>query len=348
MPDRSEDVRVTLRGSEYEGWDGLELTRTLDAFSVLSFGAPFEPERERFRDDFRPFSFHPLDVSVGGEPFFTGTLVDVDPSADPGRRSVGVSAYARPGVLDDCHMPPSSWPLEFNGLDLRSIATRVCEPWGIGVAVEGGSVGAVFPRVAMEPDAKPYAFLGDLARQRGFVLSDTPDGRLLLRRSATSTAPVVATLEEGVPPVVGVGVAFSPREYFSEITGVGAARAGRAGASSTVRNPHASVLRPRVYKPDDAEAGDVPSASAAQLGRMFGAAVSYEVPMPTWRTPGGELWAPNQVVELLAPGAMVYRTTRLIVRTVTYKRDAGVQSSVLGLVLPGVFTGEAPAEVPWA
>ncbi len=348
MPERNEDVRVHLRGQEYTGWGDLEITRTLDSFSTLGFAAPFEPEQERFREDFRPFSFHDLDVTVGGEPLFTGTLNDVDPSTVPDSRTVGVSAYARPGVLAFCHMPPSSWPLEFNGLNLQRIAERLGAPWNLGVLVDGGDVGAAFDRLSMEPDADPYAFLTDIAQQRGFVVADHPDGRIWLRRSATDAAPIILRLTEGEPPLMSVGVAFSPREYFSEITAIGGARAGRPGASATVQNPHARALRPRCYKPDDTEAGDVPAASRAQLGRMFGAAVTYEVPLPTWRNPQGVLWEPNQVVTLEAPGAMVYRPTRMIVRTVSLKKSASEQSAVLGLVLPGVFTSEAPEVEPWA
>lgn len=348
MPERREDVRIQIRGREYTGWQDLEVTQQLDSFATVSFSAPFEPDKQQFRDDFRPFSYHDLNVTVGGEPLLTGTLVDVDPARVPASRTVGVNGYARPGVLADCHMPPTAWPLEYNGLTLQQIAERVCSPWSIGVLVEGGNVGAAFDRVAMEPDADPSAFLADIARQRGFVVADHPDGRLWLRRSATSAAPVLVRLKEGAPPLISCGVSFSPREYFSEITGVGGARPGRGGAASTVRNPHATALRPRVYKPEDTEAGDVPSASRAQLGRMFGAAASYEIPLPTWRSPSGVLWAPNQVIEVEAPGAMVYRPTRMIVRTVAFKKSRDEQSAVLSLVLPGVFTGEAPEVLPWA
>lgn len=348
MPERVEDVRVRFSDREYVGWGDLEIVRQLDSFTTLGFAAPFDPDDAEFRGHFRPFSFRDLNVNVGDERVFTGTLIDVDPGMDPSKITVGVSAYARPGVLADVNMPPSAWPLEYNGMDLRQICERVCQPWDIGVVVDGDP-GAAFERVAMEPDAAPAAFLADLARQRGFVVTDHPSGRLWLRRSATNTAPVVARFSEGKAPLVSAGVSFSARDYFSEITGLGSARAGRGGASSTVRNPHASTLRPRVYKPDDTEAGDVPTASRAQMGRMFGAAATYEIPgLPTWRAPDGRLWEPNMVVELLAPSAMVYRSTRMIVRTVTLKRTADEQSASLSCVLPGTFSGEIPEVLPWA
>lgn len=346
MPERSEDVRLMLRGREYMGWSNLEITQTLDSFSTLSFSAPFEPERATFRTDFRPFSFAPMSVTVDGAPLFTGTMLEVAPDTAADARRVGVNAYAKPGVLADVNMPPSAWPLEYNGLRLPQIMERVCAPFGIGTLVDG-DVGAAFGRVALEPDGDPSAFLADLARQRGYVLRDAADGRLWATKSVASDAAPVARLEEGVAPVIRVSPAFSPREYYSEITGLGGARSGRPGASATARNERLTgVLRPRVYKPEDTEAGDVPAASRAQLGRMFGACVSYEVPLPTWRTPTGQLWAPNMPVTVLAPGAMVYRDTRMIVRSVTL-RKGDEQSCTLGLVLPGVFSSEIPEVMPW-
>lgn len=346
MPDRVEDVRIHLRGREYTGWSDLEITQSLDSFSTLSFSAPFEPERGSFREDFKPFSYAPVSVTVGGEPLFTGTIIDVDPSSDPAARRVGVSAYAKPGVLADVNMPPSAWPLEYNGLTLPQVMERVCSPFGIGVVVDGAA-GAPFERVALEPDGDPSAFLADLARQRGYILRDKPDGRLWALRSAPASAQPVARLREGVPPVVSVTPTFSPRDYYSEITGLGGARSGRPGASATASNTRLTdVVRPRVYKPEDTEVGDVPAASRAQLGRMFGACVSYEIPMPTWRTPTGDLWAPNAVATVFAEGAMVYRETRVIVRNVTLKLG-DEKSCSLGLVLPGAYSSEIPEVMPW-
>lgn len=229
---------------------------------------------------------------------------------------------------------------------LRSVSRRA----RVASDVPGPSAridGAPFDRVAIEPEKAPWPFLSELAKQRGVILSDTPLGELLILRSSEGGSPV-ARLREGVHPLQSVTPKFAPQTYFSELTGLFSARAGVAGSSYTIRNPHLrSVLRPSTFKPDDTEAADVPAAVRARMGRMFGNLVTYELEVPSWRDPAGNLWTPNTTITLLAPRAMVYRETELLVREVTLKRDAGSISATLSVVLPGAFSGGVPSRLPW-
>lgn len=346
MRDGIEAVSILIGGTRYTGWNELELHLSLDTFDTIAFTAPFEPENVGFRDTFRPFSFKPLEVSVNDALVFTGTLVGVDPKTEPASRSVAVSGYATPGVLNDVSMPVSAFPLELAGLNLRQIAERVLEPFGLRVVVDG-HVGAAFHRVALKPDESPLSFLAELAKQRGFVITNLEDGRVHFQRSVAPGSPI-ARLQEGARPLLSVSPTFSPQEYFSEITGLASAKAGRAGSAYTVRNPRLTgVIRPTTFTADDTEKGDIPAATSAKLGRMFGNMVAYVIELPTWRDPNGDLWWPNQTLTVTAPGAMIYRETELLIRDVTLKQSAGATTASLGLVLPGAFSGVVPERLPW-
>lgn len=345
MPDRLEEVSITVDDRRWRAWSGLEITRTIDKLSTVSFEAPFEPERDAFRETFRPFSFKPLELHVGEELLFTGTLVDVRPSVDPDKKTVEASGYARPGALLDCNAPASAWPLELNGLKLGRIAETLLEPFGIDVQVDADE-GAAFRRVALRPNEKIHSFLGKLARQRGLIMADTPEGALRFYRSTATGSPVVR-LREGEPPLTSVEPSFNPQAYFSEITGRAQARAGAAGSGHTVQNEHLGVLRPHAFTLEDTDDADAPAATEAKLGRMFGNMVTLRAEVPTWRDPDATLWKPDTTVMLEAPGAMVYSETEFLVRDVTLRQDAGSITAELGLVLPGAFSGEVPQELPW-
>ena len=92
----------------------------------------------------------------------------------------------------------------------------------------------------------------------------------------------------------------------------------------------------------------MPQATKARMGRMFGAMVSYEFELPTWRTPTGQLWQPGQFLTLTAPGAMIYQPTLLMVRSVVLRQSSGARSATFNAVLPGSYSGEVPAVLPWA
>ena len=346
MPERVEDVAIFIDGERWRAWSNLQIQLIIDGLSTVSFAAPFEPERTEFRDTFQPFTYKSLVVLVDDELLFTGTLVDVSPSTVPDSRTVQCQGYARPGVLLDCSAPRSAWPLELNGLKLSEIATRLLDPFEINVRLDADE-GAVFRRVALRPGDTIHGFLSTLAKQRGLILSNTAGGALRIFQSSSNGNPV-ARFIEGQPPLMAVAASFSPQAYFSEITGQARARAGRGGSGFTVQNEQlADVIRPHTFTLEDTDDADAPTATEAKLGRMFGNVLSVVLELPTWRDSTGTLWSPDTTVMLEAPGAMIYRETEFLIRSVTLRQDAAKLSSALQIVLPGAFSGEQPEELPW-
>lgn len=342
-----ENVSIVIDGQRFVSWSEVEITRSIDTFSTVSFKAPFEPERREFRDTFRPFSFKPIEIDVGDERLFTGVMVGVPASVDANARSVSVTGYALPGVIENCTEPESEVPYEFRKLSLKEIAEALAGPFGLGVDFRVDP-GAVFKEAKLEEDGRIFAFLTELAKQRNIVLSNTPDGLLLCWQSVGTGSPI-ARLLGGLPPLVRVEPSFDPQQYFSQITGFASAKRGRKGGKWTESNPHLTgVLRPFNFKLDDTEPADGPEATRAKLGRMFGQVSSWSISdIPTWRTPGGALWSDNTTVLVQADDAMIYRESELLVRSVSLKQTATAESATLDVVLPGAYSGDVPEFLPW-
>ncbi len=291
--------------------------------------------------------FPKVAVSVGDELVFTGRVKDVQPQVDANSSSVGVTAYALPNDITEVCPPPELLPLEFNGLDLRQIAGRlVTATLGIDVVFDA-QPGAKFSKIRCEPDAVVHGFLVELAQQRGYVLSDLPNGDLLFRSEAFRGSPV-ARLEG--QPLGKVTANFNPSSWFSKITGRASQKAGKKGSRYTQNNPLYRASHPRTFTltVGDTEAADVPKAVTAAVGRMMASVVTYTVEdLPTWRDPQGALWKPNTTLTLLAPEAMVYRETELLIRSVKFRQTAEIETATLELVLAGSFGGFPTLELPW-
>jgi prophage tail gpP-like protein len=349
-----EDVAVKIEGAasgfgeEFRFWSSLEVTLGLDTYDAFSLRAPFEADRAEFRETFRPFEFRDITITVDDVALFTGTIVKIQPSVSAESSSVEVSGYARAGVLTDCSAPAELLPLEFNKMGLRAISERLAGAFGLAVEFQHKEGGA-FEKVALDEDRKVHDFLSELARQRNLVITSNPRGDLLIWQSLEPEVSLpVARLVSGETPVVSVEPAFNEQEYYSEITGYAQARRGRVGSKHTERNPFlSSSTRPHAFKLDDTEKADAPEATRANLARMFGNIVSYNVRVPTWRDADGAIWSPNSAITLLAPDAMVYEETEMLIRTVTLSQDAEGESAVLGVVLPGAFAGFLPRVLPW-
>jgi len=344
--DNEDEVAILIDGQRFRFWDAVTITRGLDTMDTVEFGAPFEPDTPGFRETFRPFSFKPVDIMVGGDSLFTGTMVAVNPVLENKQRTVAVSGYSLPGVLQDCTAPASSYPLEFNGQGLQEIAKTMAGPFGIAVEFEAGQ-GAIFDRVASEPGKKVLAFLAELAKQRNLVIGNTPRGALVFRRSVGVGNPV-ARLQEGSSPVLSVSPFFNPQQYYSHITGIEPAIVGLPGSQFTVKNPNLEgIVRPLAFNTPDTLDADLNAAVSAKVGRMFGNMAGYAVRVATWRDPQGTLWAPNTTLTLLAPGAMIYNEFEFVIRSIQFERAAKTNTAVLDLVIPGAFSGQVPEALPW-
>lgn len=348
LSDGVDEVSVEIDGARFRFWDGSTITRNIDTFDTVSLAAPFEADAPGFRDTFRPLSYKPVGVSVGGEPLFTGTIVPIDPVLTPERKSLALSGYSLPGVLNDCTPPASAFPLEFNGQNIAQIAQSLCDPFGISVVFAPNvNPGAKFPEVAMARDKKVFPFLVDLAQQRGLIISSTPRGELLFLRSVIAGDPV-ARFSQGSSPLQAITPTFNAQEYYSSVTAIEPARVGATGSQYTVQNPRLEgVIRPFTFTVSDAKGGDVKAAAEAKAARMFANAVSYSMPVPTWRDPRGELWAPNTLVTATAPDAMIYSEYTFLMKSIAFSRNEGGENALLRFVIPGAYSGQLPKVMPW-
>lgn len=343
-------MSITLEnGQRFGQWSDIELSLGLDSYSALSLSGPFDFERKEVRTALQPLMFPQVTVNVGDELIMTGRVKDVQPQVDANSSSVGVTVYSLPFDLTEVCPPPDVLPLEFNGLDLRQIARRLVTA-AVGVDVVFDALpGAKFAKIRCEPDTVVHGFLVELAQQRGYVLSDLPNGDLLFRSEAFRGKPV-AKLEG--QPLGKVTATFQPSSWFQKVTGRASQKAGKAGSRYSGLNPLYKPLFPArsvTLTVGDTESADVPKAVTAAIGRMMASVVTYMVEdLPTWRDPQGALWKPNTTITLLAPSAMVYRESELLIRSVKFRQTPEAETATLELVLPGSFGGFPSLELPWA
>lgn len=344
MPER---VSITLdNGAQFGAWSSTELQFGLDSYSGAVLQGPFDHQRPEVRAAFQPLTFPRVEVRIGDELVITGRVRDMLPESGPESSTLAVTVYSLAQELSELHPSPALLPLEFNGLDLQHIATRLLSKSAVTASVDY-PVGARFDRVSCSPDATIHSFIEELARQRGMVLSDTPLGALHVRQPVPGGFPVARLRGQ---PLVQVTADIRASDWFSEVTGFASSKPGRIGARRTEQNPlfRGPTIRSYSEQIGDTNSADVPAATRAALGRMVGSVVSYVVEdLPTWRDPQGELWRPNTTVTLVAPEAMVYRETELLIREVMLRQTPERESAALHLVLPGAFGGPLPEAMPW-
>lgn len=348
-PDRGDGTNtVILRigGVDFPYWTSFSLDRAVGSFSRVSVEAPYNVDDETFKSLFTPLSFTPVEVLIGGVTSFTGRLLSPEMSTSKDADKLSVEAYSMPATLNNCMMPASALPLEFEGQSLAEITEALTRAHGISVRVNG-DIGPTFNRVGFDASAKIVHFLIPLAKQRGIQIADTPGGNCLLHTPAEAGRPV-ARLAEGQVGVESVSVQYNDDEWYSSITGIQSLSTDFTSGRVTVINPHLrGINRPFTFKVQDTQGGDLQTAVEAMAGRMIAGAVQYTVSVSAWRDTNGDLWRPNTTVVLRAPGARVHRDTEFLIRQVVLTRKPAAERAVLTLVLPGAYSGEIPERMPW-
>ncbi len=338
-----DEIVITVGAIEFRFWTDAKVTRSMDTVSSFEFAAPFEPDNQIFRSVFRPLSFQPVSITLGGDQLITGTLINTAAELQ-GSRVVTASGYGKPGVLRDCTMANGTF-LEFYDLNLRQIAAELAKPFGIGVVFEAPA-GPPFEHVALSAIERPAAFLTKLAQQRNLVISDTPDGKLLFHR--TSKLPVFETLEEGELPLRAIDPAFKPQDFYSHISAITPSFWGDDPDAVTVVNKNLrGVVRPFTFRAPDTYGADALESANSKIGRMYANALGYTVTLAGLRDSQGRVWRPNTKVRLLAPSAFIYESTEFLIRSVMSNRRSNSAETTLRLVLPGSFNGEIPEVLPW-
>lgn len=345
-PDDPDQITLSIDGRVYSFWTEVTFNRSLDSFDSVEFRTPFEPDRQDFREIFRPFSFKSIVVHIGSELAFTGTIIRIDPELQVTSRVVAVGCYARCAVINDCTAPASAFPLEYKDATLDAITDQITGMFGFSSEFPDGA-GTKFPVVRCAPTRTIFSFLTELAQKRNLVISNTNAGDLLFKKSAGILQPV-ALLREGRSPVISVATEFSPQSYYSHITGLTPIALARVGSQFTVRNERLDgVLRPFSFDAGDTTETDITTTTNDKVGRMFGNMAKYSIQVDTWRTPAGDLWAPDMTIQLTAPGAMVYQPYNFIIRRVGFNQTTDSRTATLDIVLPGSFAGGVPESFPW-
>ncbi len=347
IKNNSDSISIMIDGKLFSYFTEYSLTSNIDTFDTFTFSAPFDETQTIYREAFRPFAYKPVSIYYGNNLIFTGTLISPGSSTSPDKKSISLSGYSKPAVLNDCMMPVSSFPLEFNKQTLAQIAPKLCAPYGIQ-SIFIDAAGNLFDKVALDIDKNILSFLIDLAQQRGLLISNNERGELIFWKSSAGTP--VASFKEGEYPFISCAPTFDPQSFYSHITAISQTTETTKSAQSTYINNYLlkrGINRHYNFIVEDCKNSEIATIAKQTAGRMLGACASYELTTQGHRDKAGNLFKKNTYISILAPGAMIYRETVMLIKSLTLSRTVDGDTTTFNLVLPGSYTGEIPEVFLW-
>ncbi len=179
LSDNEQDVSIIIDGKKFTGFTGYEINLSCDSLDTFSFSAPYDLAVKDLKEAIIPFAFKNCEVYYLGELLFKGYLLTPDPELQAEATEINLQGYPLCGVLNDCTIPPSKYPIEYYNVTLKDIADPVAEVYGIKIVYKDGP-GDPFTEVAIEPNEKVLSFLLKLAQQRKFLFTNDESGGYFL------------------------------------------------------------------------------------------------------------------------------------------------------------------------
>ena len=348
LSDSEHDVSIVIGGEKFTGFTGYNINLSYDSFDQFSFTAPYDPLIDELRNAITPFAFKSCEVYYEDVLLFRGYLLTPDPELTNRSSEITLKGYPICAILNDCMIPPTNYPLQCRGINMKSIADAACEPYSIPVIFDG-EVGPDFTEVSIEPTEKIMDFLVRLSKQRNLLITNNEKGQLVFFNANQEKAFV--SFAEGKVPLISITPKFNAQNIYSHITGFGKTDADYDSMSWTFENKHLTskgIIRHYSLTIDDSETiSDLENAVSAHAGRMFADCINFNLLCEHHVNDNNELFYKGMTVCVHAPSAMITRETNFIARNVKLIRTTEGKTSELNLVLPGSFSGEMPEVLPW-
>lgn len=340
-----DDLTLEIDGKSFSGWEGARVTRGVERcpsdfdLSVTERN-PFDPGR---------ISIMPgqtCAVKIGGDLVLTGYVDRYVSNLTARAHQIRVQGRSKCADIVDCSAgikkDGSSRGMQITATDMLTLATELCEPFGISVTslngasvpvVQKGGLPVMFQIILTET---PYEVLERVARYVGVLVYDGADGNLIIARVGTKNA--ASGFSEGVN-VETAGVSLSNDErysiYIPRLFSTDDLQNGAGGQAKFQNATDAGISRFRPLVVVSEQMNDqgylVEQRAIWERNRRYGRSQAVRLTADSWRDKDRKLWEPNTFAPVDLPSLKVAHKS-WIISSVTYIRDAQ-RGTVADLVL---------------
>ena len=315
--------------------------------STFAFNYYFNPKNPDHKEMACVSHFHDVTVKFGDETLITGVLLQQRFSQSSTKQLASFGGYSRTGVLEDCTIPPSAYPLQSNGLSLAQIAQKVISTFNpkinlvVDSAVSGRANEVLAVSTSMEQQ-RIKQYLTELATQKNIILTHDELGNLVLTEAKKNQKPILSfDLSKPNPAGVEFDFDFNGQGMHSHITLMKQASidGGNAG-QNTIRNPYVvgSVTRPIVQNQSSGTDNDTGLAARQALSNEL-RNVKLNIKLDRW-TVDGKIIRPGSTIEVIGNELFFFKKTTWFIEQVTFTGNERETTASINCVLPEVYTNE--------
>lgn len=342
------EISLKISGQRFDFFNEFNISLVYNSVSsVFSFDGLVITEAQK--NLFRPLQYRETKVLFGNETLITGTLLNTSTSVENSILMGNISGYSKTGILEDCDIPVSLYPLQSDNLSLKEITEKIIAKFGIKLVVNSNVLtesNKKYPSVNAEIGQKIISYITELAKQRNIIVTHDNNGNLLFTK-LNLVQPSVATYIEGMPST-SISLSANGQGMHSEITMQKQVTIEvDVAGEQTVNNTLIPVYRPIVSKQksgdnDDTQSG-VEMIRSAELRN-----ISVIIETDRWKWTDGRvinIIKPNNIIEIQSPSNFINNRTRFFVEKVDYNgNNEGIRATIT-CVLSEVYSGNQPKNI---
>ena len=343
-------INDRLRNRKVDFFNEFTFNLSYDSIaSQFGFSYYFDPLNVEHKELACVTHFHEVVIKHNDKQFLKGVITNQSFKQSSKKELAHFSGYSLPGVLEDCQIPPSIYPLQSDGLTLNQIASKLIQPfkknYGLEMIVDS-SVASVMNKTFKSTTASETQTIKDyltkLASQKDIIMTHDTDGRLLFTKAKTDGKPIMEIdLTKGVPDGMTYSMDYNGQNMHSHITVQGQSSIEGGNAKEyTIRNPYVigSVYRPKVISQSSGDDNDTKLAARRALGNEL-RDVKLTVTVDRWEL-NGEFILPNNTISVYAPELYLYHRKDWFIESVNYSGDNKSSTCTLNCVLPECYNDD--------
>jgi len=177
-------MKIKINNEFYNFFDNITINYKLDSVaSLFSFDARFNPDNAAHRLIFQPLTYNKVEIFDNNDVLkFTGTSINTGLGSNSKRDLQSISGYSKGGILEDCTIPYSAYPLENLNVSLKDIASKLLKEFGLNFIIDSSvqnEMNLNYPKTVAGPEETVKEFISKLAAQRNIILSHDAKGNLI-------------------------------------------------------------------------------------------------------------------------------------------------------------------------
>lgn len=216
--------------------------------------------------DFLPglLNYSVCKIKKDGELLITGTIINETRTKTAVPNLVKLSGYSLTGILEDCNIPISLYPLQSDNRTLSEIVSRLLKPFNIEYIIKGKdiakSVNKKYIKTIAESGQSIKSYINSLASQRNIILTHNAEGNLVLSKG--ESLPKAININNSV----SYSLSANGQGMHSEISVIKQASTKNPDAGEyTIKNKYVNKFRPKVKVLSNGDIFDVKEAAENEL-----------------------------------------------------------------------------------